>query len=84
MADAAHSREAGAVPDRRFGGGRSSPFFQAQSVLNTAREAKRRKDRLSPLRELGVIMLAMQMSEKGVTAVQRAKLKAQVERELPI
>jgi hypothetical protein len=64
--------------------GESSPFFQAQSVLNTAREAKKRKDRLTPLRELGIIMLAMQMSVKGITAVQRAKLKAQVERELPV
>jgi hypothetical protein len=63
--------------------GESAPFFVAASVLTKARDARSKRDRLSSIKELGIVMYAMQMTEKGVTAIQRAKFKDAVKKDLP-
>lgn len=63
--------------------GENEPFFVAATVLGKARDARTKKDRLTPVRELGVVMYAMTVSEKGITAVQRQKFKDAIKNELP-
>ncbi len=63
--------------------GENAPFFVAGEVLAKAREGKAKRDKLSSIKELGVVMYAMVQTEKGVNAVQKQKFKDAVKKDLP-
>lgn len=58
--------------------GENSPFFVAGSIIEKARAASKAKDRLTPIKELGVAILAMIQTEQGIKATKEKTIKAEI------
>lgn len=63
--------------------GEKTPFFIAADVIVTARGKRQQRDRLSPMKEIGVAVAAMIASECGIRAVSATALRAAVKGTLP-
>jgi hypothetical protein len=63
--------------------GESSPFFVAGQTLVKAQAAKEKRDRLTTTKELGVAVLAVQLSKQGVKAVTPKTFKDGIKGRLP-
>lgn len=63
--------------------GEDAPFFVVRKMLLNARETARRRERLTPLKEVGAVVFAMSAVERGVTAVHRKAIRDAVAKDLP-
>lgn len=63
--------------------GEHATYFVAGDMLAKAREARSKKDQLTAVKELGVVVYAMVQTQKGVTSLQRYKFKDAVKKVLP-
>jgi hypothetical protein len=63
--------------------GEDAPFFVVRKLLLNARETARRRERLTPLKEVGAVVCAMNAVERGITAVHRKVIRDAVAKDLP-
>jgi hypothetical protein len=63
--------------------GESTPFFVAAQWIADARKTRKRGEQLSRAKELGVVVLALQLTVQGMTAVQKKRFQDGVRKELP-
>jgi hypothetical protein len=63
--------------------GESEPFFVAGEIIGKAKEKKDTKDRLSTIKEVGLVLHAMRLSTQGVRAIGKQKLMLGIKKELP-
>ena len=63
--------------------GEDAPFFVVRKLLLNARESAKRRERLTPLKEVGAVVFAMSAVERGVTAVHRKAIRDAVAKDLP-
>lgn len=63
--------------------GEKTPFFIAAEVIVTARGKRKRDEKLSAAKEIGVAVAAMIATERGIRAVSTTALKAAVKGTLP-
>jgi hypothetical protein len=64
-------------------GGEAEPFFVAGEIITKAREKSSAKDKLNTLKEVGLVILVMGMTEDGTTATRKGVLRAQIDKSLP-
>jgi hypothetical protein len=58
--------------------GEFSPFFLAAKVIDRSRKAREAKDRLTGVKELGVVIYAMIQTERGINATKEATIRGEV------
>jgi hypothetical protein len=63
--------------------GEDAPFFVVRKLLLNARESAKRRERLTPLKEVGAVVCAMNAVERGITAVHRKAIRDAVAKDLP-
>jgi len=63
--------------------GEKTPFFVTNEFIAKARNKRDRGERLSMLKELGVVMFAMCAAERGVMAIQPGTIHAAIKKGLP-
>ncbi len=63
--------------------GERTPYFVAAELIAESRRLRRRTERLKKAQELGVVVLALQLTVQGVTAIQRKRLQDGVKKALP-
>jgi hypothetical protein len=64
-------------------GGESEPFFVAGEWITKARTKADTKERLTTVKEVGLVILVMEMTERGVTAVRKKALEGELRKSLP-
>lgn len=63
--------------------GEQEPFFLAGQIIEKARAKSDVKDRLSTVKEVGLVVHALRLSTQGVRATTRAKMMSAIKSELP-
>lgn len=63
--------------------GDKTPYFVAGEVILAARKKSETKDRLTTVKELGVVVYAMVAAERGIKALGPGALRGAVKKELP-
>jgi hypothetical protein len=63
--------------------GENDPLFIAGSLLRSSRQARESKERLTGLKELGVVIYAMKASESGTVAIKPNTIKSAVQKSVP-
>jgi hypothetical protein len=63
--------------------GEMEPFFIAGEIIGKAKAKTDAKDRLSTVKEVGLVLHAMRLSSQGVRAIGKAKMMAGIKNELP-
>lgn len=63
--------------------GEKTPYFVAAEIIKNARNRWQARERLSSLKELGVVVSAMLAAERGTKAMSASTLKTAVKKELP-
>lgn len=63
--------------------GEQEPFFLAGQIIEKARAKSDIKDRLSTIKEVGLVVHALRLSAQGVRATTRAKMLSAIKSDLP-
>jgi hypothetical protein len=63
--------------------GEDAPFFVVRKLLLNARESAKRRERLTPLKEVGAVVCAMNAVERGITKVHRKAIRDAVAKVFP-
>jgi len=63
--------------------GENSPFFVAAKLVEASRNSTAKRDKMTTTKELGLVILAMQESEKGTKAVGRQRFRDAVKKNMP-
>ena len=63
--------------------GEQEPFFLAGQIIEKARSKSDAKDRLSTVKEVGLVVLAQRLTAQGVRATTKAKMMSAIKTELP-
>ena len=63
--------------------GEKTPFFVAGEVIKNSRRKVENRDRLTPIKELGIVLYAMLATERGVKALTASAVRNVVKKEMP-
>ena len=63
--------------------GEQEPFFLAGQIIEKARTKYDNKDKLSAIKEVGLVVHALRLSSQGVRATTKAKMLSAIKTELP-
>jgi hypothetical protein len=63
--------------------GESEPFFLAGQIIEKARAKSNAQDKLSTIKEVGLVVHALRLTTQGVRATTKAKMMSAIKSELP-